>query len=350
MLKISRRARIPPIQLKRRTYLNQHSILKMSTSTDNEKLASFHAHLRQSKRILALLGAGLSASSGLPTFRGAGGLWRTHDATSLATPEAFAVDPSFVWQFYSYRRHMALNASPNPAHFALAELSKQNPDFITLSQNVDGLSPRAGHPEAQLKLLHGSLYDIKCVKTRKCGYIDHNNYTDPIVEALAIPQGSSDPTATAETNIDSSTQTATEPPPTNPLIRGLDISNSSHPLATIPTSSLPTCPNCNSLLRPGVVWFGESLPSDVLDSVDEFLSKPEPLDLMLVIGTSGTVFPAAAYAEIARDKGARVAVVNLDPDSGSSLKEGDWFFMEDAAKVLPEMLRPVIGELKGADI
>lgn len=190
-------------------------------------------------------------------------------------------------------------------------------------------------------------------ENQKCGYVDHNNYTDPIVEALAIPQGAPDPTATTESTTDSSTQTTTttDPPPsTNPLIRGLDISNSSHPLPTIPTSSLPTCPNCSSLLRPGVVWFGESLPSDVLDSVDEFLSKPEPLDLMLVIGTSGTVFPAAAYAEIARDKGARVAVVNPDPGSGSSLKEGDWFFMEDAARVLPEMLRPVIGELKGTNM
>lgn len=103
-----------------------------------EDLESFQAHLNQSTRILALLGAGLSASSGLPTFRGAGGLWRTHDATSLATPEAFNRDPGLVWQFYSYRRHMALKAKPNPAHYALAELARKKPDFVTLSQNVDG--------------------------------------------------------------------------------------------------------------------------------------------------------------------------------------------------------------------
>lgn len=101
-------------------------------------LESFAAHLRSSKRILALLGAGLSASSGLPTFRGAGGLWRTHDAMSLATPEAFSRDPGLVWQFYSYRRHMAMQAQPNNAHYALAELSRRNKDFMTLSQNVDG--------------------------------------------------------------------------------------------------------------------------------------------------------------------------------------------------------------------
>lgn len=103
-------------------------------------IESFTTHLQSSKRILALLGAGLSASSGLPTFRGAGGLWRTHDATSLATPEAFSRDPALVWQFYSYRRHMALKASPNRAHFALAELAKKHPGFIALSQNVDGTS------------------------------------------------------------------------------------------------------------------------------------------------------------------------------------------------------------------
>lgn len=101
-------------------------------------LESFQEHLNKSTRILALLGAGLSASSGLPTFRGAGGLWRTHEATDLATPEAFSANPGLVWQFYSYRRHMALKAKPNPAHYALAELARKREGFLTLSQNVDG--------------------------------------------------------------------------------------------------------------------------------------------------------------------------------------------------------------------
>jgi NAD-dependent deacetylase sirtuin 5 len=104
-------------------------------------LESFQQHLNKSTRILALLGAGLSASSGLPTFRGAGGMWRTHDATSLATPQAFERNPGLVWQFYSYRRHMALKAKPNPAHYALAELARKKANFITLSQNVDGEHP-----------------------------------------------------------------------------------------------------------------------------------------------------------------------------------------------------------------
>lgn len=99
---------------------------------------SFTEHLQKSYRILALCGAGLSASSGLPTFRGAGGIWRNREATDLATPEAFEADPGLVWQFYSYRRHMALNAQPNPAHYALAELARRRSDFVTLTQNVDG--------------------------------------------------------------------------------------------------------------------------------------------------------------------------------------------------------------------
>ena len=99
---------------------------------------SFKKHLRRSNRVLALCGAGLSAASGLPTFRGAGGLWRSYDATSLATPEAFVRDPGLVWQFYSYRRHMALGVKPNPGHYALAELAKRKKGFLTLSQNVDG--------------------------------------------------------------------------------------------------------------------------------------------------------------------------------------------------------------------
>jgi len=137
-------------------------------------LASFHEHLKKSARVLALLGAGLSASSGLPTFRGAGGLWRTHDATSIATPEAFNADPSLVWQFYSYRRHAALQAQPNPAHYALAKLARKMPGFQALSQNVDGLSPRVDHPPGQLQLLHGSLFEVRCTDRRGCGYSEMN--------------------------------------------------------------------------------------------------------------------------------------------------------------------------------
>lgn len=326
-------------------------------------LESFTAQLQRSQRIIAILGAGLSASSGLPTFRGAGGLWRSYDATYLATPGAFHSDPALVWQFYSYRRHMALNAKPNRAHYALAELARRRPEFLTLSQNVDGLSPRARHPDAQLKLLHGNLFDVKC-EDESCGYVRKNDFTDPIASALAIPVD--------ETSIAS-------PPKALPnqalqaliakkaaLVKGLDISNAEVPISTIPRSALPHCPKCKtSILRPGVVWFGEALPNSVLSDIDAYFNEVNPeaqaegakhrhlkakkIDLCLVIGTSSKVYPAAGYASIARSMGARVAVVNMDRADARDLQQGDWLFEGDAAEIVPEILKSVIGEVSGPE-
>ncbi|KAF2130668.1 NAD-dependent deacetylase sirtuin-5 [Dothidotthia symphoricarpi CBS 119687] len=295
-------------------------------------LHTFQAHLNQSTRILALVGAGLSASSGLPTFRGAGGLWRTHEATSLATPEAFGMNPGLVWQFYSYRRHMALKAKPNPAHYALAELARRKPGFVTLSQNVDGLSPRAQHPAAQLKLLHGSLFDVKC-SDFFCTHIERNNYTDPIVPALAIPTDDSDPTTTTALAA---------------AARELDISDADVALPEIDHDHLPQCPACKrGLQRPGVVWFGERLPVDVLDEIDAYMAAPGKIDLIMVIGTSAKVYPAAGYVDEARSKGAKVAIINMDANDvpAGGLYEGDWFFQGDAAQILPQILKSVIGEM-----
>ncbi|RMZ74497.1 SIR2 family histone deacetylase [Pyrenophora seminiperda CCB06] len=295
-----------------------------------EQLQSFQHHLNKSTRILALLGAGLSASSGLPTFRGAGGLWRTHDAMSLATPEAFGRNPGLVWQFYSYRRHMALTAKPNPAHYALAELARKKDEFLTLSQNVDGLSPRAQHPAEKLKLLHGSLFDVKC-SDFFCKHVERNNYTDPIVPALAIPTDNSDPTTDSAL-----------------AARQLDISDINVDLPELDYAHLPHCPACKTgLLRPGVVWFGESLPKDVMEDVDNFVSDERGIDLIMVIGTSARVYPAASYVDKARLKGARVAIINMDPNDipASGLDDGDWFFQGDAALIVPELLKSVIGEV-----
>ncbi|PNS14932.1 hypothetical protein CAC42_2161 [Sphaceloma murrayae] len=294
-------------------------------------LESFTQSLQSSDRILALLGAGLSASSGLPTFRGAGGLWRTHDAMSLATPEAFEGDPGLVWQFYSYRRHMALGVQPNRAHLALAELARRKDGFMTLSQNVDGLSQRAGHPKDKLQLLHGSLFDVRCTDFY-CDY-QGQNFTDPIAPSLAIPRDH-DPT----------TKEAREQ-----KARELDISNADVPLPSIPTKDLPGCPKCKTgLLRPGVVWFGEMLPSKVINTVDKFITSSPKIDLMLVIGTSASVYPAAAYVDRARAKGARVAVINKEAGDqpASGLMKGDWFFQGDAAVIVPEILRSVVGDIK----
>jgi NAD-dependent SIR2 family protein deacetylase len=302
-------------------------------------VASFAQHLQSSRRIVALLGAGLSASSGLPTFRGAGGLWRTFDATMLATPEAFERDPGLSWQFYSYRRHMALNAKPNRAHLALAELARRNPNFITLSQNVDGLSPRAGHPANQLKLLHGNLFDVKCWDEDGCGYSRKNDFSDPIVPALALP---------AE-NPDSGLKAAAGKKK-HALLRGADISDVDVDIPELKPEDLPQCPSCHkNLLRPGVVWFGESLPEDVMSEVNEYFSNRQKIDLMMVIGTSAKVYPAAGYTNIARAKGARVAVINMDRGDARELTKNDWFFEGDAAVIVPDILKTVIGEIEEFD-
>ncbi|KIV80557.1 hypothetical protein PV11_08050 [Exophiala sideris] len=305
-------------------------------------VSSFVQHLHSSKRIVALLGAGISQSSGLPTFRGAGGLWRTYEATMLATPEAFQADPALSWQFYSYRRHMALNANPNRAHLALAELARRNPNFITLSQNVDGLGPRAGHPAEQLKLLHGNLFDVKCWDEYRCGYYRKNDFTDPIVPALALPEA-------ADTAPDSQLKAAVEQKK-NKLLRGADTSDINVQLPNLKREDLPQCPQCKkNLLRPGVVWFGEALPKDVMEDVEEWFESPEKIDLMLVIGTSAKVYPAAGYINMARAKGARVAVINMDRGDAREMTKQDWFFEGDAAVIVPDILESVIGEIKDFD-
>ncbi|RAH40844.1 SIR2 family NAD-dependent protein deacylase [Aspergillus brunneoviolaceus CBS 621.78] len=311
-------------------------------------LKSFTDHLRGCKRVIALLGAGISASSGLPTFRGAGGIWRSYDATALATPEAFNANPDLVWQFYSYRRHMALKAQPNRAHYALAKLAKKNSKFITLTQNVDGLSQRAGHPSHQLHLLHGSLFTVKCTSFY-CSYSRENDFTDPIVPALALPKGAA--------NLDPSPEDSTGEQASRALagaLKGgegeeteLDISDERVPLPALSPDVLPRCPECKEgLLRPGVVWFGESLPLRTLDYIDKWLSA-DTVDLILVIGTSSQVYPAAGYVDKARARGARVAVINMDRnDVGSSgLTSRDWFFQGDAGVIVPQILEPIIGKV-----
>ncbi|KAJ9151256.1 Sir2 family protein [Pleurostoma richardsiae] len=295
----------------------------MASAAPHNDIAAFHEVLKSSKRILALCGAGLSASSGLPTFRGAGGLWRNYEATGLATPEAFDHDPGLVWLFYQYRRHMALKVEPNPGHHALAALAQANPDFLCLSQNVDGLSPRAGHPASQLCLLHGSLFDIKCFND-DCAYIQHENYDDPFFPALAPACEDVEPGAT------------------------LPLLDPAREAPRIPRGDIPTCPSCGTgMLRPGVVWFGEPLDEEMLRGVGRWLRQAK-VDLMLVVGTSAVVQPAASYIWRARNAGARVATINIEaeqPGNLAEMEEGDFAFGGDAAEILPKLFEPVIGKV-----
>jgi len=238
---------------------------------------------------------------------------------------------------------MALKAKPNAAHYALAELAKKMPGFQSLTQNVDGLSSRAGHPRQSLHLLHGSLFDVKCTGFY-CKYVDVDNFKDPIVPALALPTDESDPTtnaargARAQPNREEQAKVAKE----------LDISDENVALPEIPYAALPKCPSCKrAMMRPGVVWFGEALPHGTLDHIQKFIRKAPKIDIILVIGTSAKVYPAAGYVDEARHKGARVAVINTEGDlPASGLRKGDWLFQGDAAAILPEILRPVIGDVQ----
>jgi NAD-dependent deacetylase sirtuin 5 len=198
-----------------------------------------------------------------------------------------------------------------------------------------GLSPRAEHPAEKLKLLHGSLFDVKC-SDFFCDYVERNNYIDPIVPALAIPIDESDPT----------TKSAL-------AARELDISDVNVAIPELDYDHLPKCPKCKrGLLRPGVVWFGERLPSDVLKDIDEWVDAEDNIDLIMVIGTSAKVYPAADYVNIARRKGARVAVINMDKSDAPAggLYSRDWFFEGDAAQIVPELLKSVIGDVKSEEL
>jgi NAD+-dependent protein deacetylase sirtuin 5 len=214
---------------------------------------------------------------------------------------------------------------------------------------VLGLSPRAGHPTEQLHLLHGSLFDVKC-SGFYCNYVEQDNFVDPIVPALAIPQSAPEPLPSSNPDGSGAADSLMAAMRHQNNGKELDISNANVRLDPIPPEKLPRCPKCHNILRPGVVWFGESLPNDTLDAVHDFIDQSEAIDLILVIGTSAKVYPAAGYVDIAREKGARVAVVNMDhsdiPGGPGGLTDKDWFFAGDAGVLIPDMLKPLIGEVQ----
>jgi len=209
-------------------------------------MASFKEILKSSNHVIALTGAGISAESGVPTFRGSGGLWRTHRAMDLATPEAFASNPSRVWEFYSYRRELVKAREPNAAHKALAELERRmrmrDKKMVVITQNIDDLHRRAG--SENVLELHGALFKTRCTK---CGDVS-GNHASPIVPGL---EGKGSPQPDAQ-----------------------DIN--------LPLDQLPQCKHggCDGLLRPHVVWFGEPLDPELLAEVQKELNE---CDLCLVV-------------------------------------------------------------------
>ncbi|EMD41050.1 hypothetical protein CERSUDRAFT_111620 [Gelatoporia subvermispora B] len=292
----------------------------MSEQLPSSDMSAFTEVLKRSKNIIAVAGAGLSAASGIPTFRGTGGMWRKYDAMSLATPEAFHANPSRVWQFYHYRREKALSAQPNAAHLALAAFSvpslrhQISPDasFTLITQNVDGLSQRSLNSVVATKPvlgeelqatsqpvmleMHGRLFDVVCT-ARGCGHRSLD-FSSPICAALA------------------GTEELVEKGVIEP---------------EIPLEDLPRCSKCGALARPGVVWFGEQP-----HHMDAIIKLVDEADLCLVVGTSSTVYPAAGFASEVQDHDGNVAVFNLDRSEGD--ETADFLFLGPCEETLPKAL------------
>lgn len=218
-----------------------------------DSIVDLARRLKTAKSVTAITGAGVSAASGVPTFRGAGGLWRTYRPEDLATPEAFNRDPVLVWEWYDWRRSVIASCTPNAAHDVLARWSTGE-GFTLITQNVDGLHERAG---ARTLRLHGSIWELRC--TTGCG-------ADPWEDRRAR-------------------------------------------LPEIP----PRCPQCCALARPGVVWFGEALDPDVLRRA----AAATACDVFLSIGTSSIVYPAAGLVHDARRRGAFTAEINPEATEAS---------------------------------
>ena len=214
-----------------------------------QQIDKFAAWLREARFVCAMTGAGVSAESGLATFRGPDGLWKGRDPATVATPGAFEENPREVWQFYNWRLRQATRVQPNPGHYALAELATRVVGFGLITQNVDRLHQRAGSRD--VVELHGNIHEVRCVR---CPH-------------------------------------------------RADVGDA-------PLPDEPRCPDCGDWLRPCVVWFGELLPEEAVARAAEWVRR---CDLFLSIGTSALVYPAAQFAFNAHSGGARVVEINLEP-------------------------------------
>jgi NAD-dependent deacetylase len=213
------------------------------------------ALLRHARSVFVLTGAGVSAESGIPTFRGSEGLWKSYSAEQLATPDAFQRNPELVWEWYHWRQDLIRKATPNPGHHALVKIEERAEQFLLLTQNVDDLHSRAG--SRRVLQLHGSIFRTRC---SVCGRIEA--YNDQNVSV-----------------------------------------------------SLPKCA-CGGLLRPDVVWFGEQIPSDIWNEALGFLGSA---DLAMICGTSAVVWPAAVIPGIACERDIRTIEINLESTAVSSI-------------------------------
>jgi NAD-dependent deacetylase len=230
-------------------------------------------------RVLVLTGAGISAESGIPTFRGKDGYWRNLDPAKLATPEAFARDPKLVWEWYRERRQRIRNAQPNAAHEAIAKLAQHADEFLLVTQNVDDLHARAGFPREKMVQIHGDIFITRC---SQC-HFSRSDYEHEI--------------------------------------------------------DLPKCLECNALMRPGVVWFGEQLASSEIGRVENYLDRG-PCDFVIVAGTTALFGYIVDWALRARAPNGELVEVN--PDETPLSRFATQRLREPAAVALPRIVDELI--------
>ncbi|MCX7823538.1 MAG: NAD-dependent deacylase [Syntrophobacterales bacterium] len=246
----------------------------------DEAISQAAEYILKARYLTALTGSGISAESGIPTFRGKDGLWNRYRPEDLATPEAFRRDPEVVWRWYAWRMERVWSANPNPAHYALRELEEMGLLKCLITQNVDDLHERAG--SGNVVHIHGSIKVVRCVGCGKC----FDLASPPII------------------------------PP------------------------LPTC-GCGALLRPGVVWFGEAIPSDVLE---RSFAEAAMSDVMIVVGTSALVYPAASLPLVVKKKGG--SLIEINPEETPLTGYGDISLRENAGSALSKIVH-WINRLRG---
>lgn len=230
-------------------------------------------------RVFVLTGAGVSAESGIPTFRGKDGYWRNLDPTKLATPEAFARDPHLVWDWYRERRRRIRNARPNAAHEAIVQLGRHTDDFLLVTQNVDDLHARAGLAAEKMVQIHGDIFVTRC---SRCGFerydYEHEHEQEP---------------------------------------------------------SVPRCRECDALMRPGVIWFGEQLPLKELQRVESYLDLGR-CDVVIIVGTTATFGYIVGWALRASGDGGELIEVN--PEETPLSRFATRLVREPAAIALPRIV------------
>jgi NAD-dependent deacetylase len=237
-------------------------------------------------RVLVLTGAGVSAESGIPTFRGKDGYWRNLDPAQLATPEAFARDPKLVWEWYRERRHRIRNAQPNAAHAAITRLAQHADEFLLVTQNVDDLHARAGLRKEKMVKIHGDIFVTRC---SRCDF-SRSDY----------------------------------PPSPSYGVAG------EH-------DRRPRCPACNGLMRPGVVWFGEQLPWNELQRVESYLDRGV-CDLVIVAGTTATFGYIIDWALRASPECFRGELIEVNPEETPLSRFATRLVREPAAIALPRLV------------